>query len=113
MTLIITGMVLRIATILSLKKRFTTNIAIQDNHSLKTDGLYSKIRHPSYTGSLVSFLGLGLTFGNWMSLCTIIIPITWVFIYRIRLEEKMLLKHFGVEYENYMKKTKRLIPYVY
>jgi protein-S-isoprenylcysteine O-methyltransferase Ste14 len=111
--LIVGGMILRISAILSLRKRFTTNIAIQDDHSLKTDGLYSKIRHPSYTGSLISFFGLGLSFGNWLSFFTIMIPITWVFLYRIRLEEKMLLKHFGSEYEEYTKKTRRLIPYIY
>jgi len=111
--LIVVGMLLRIIAILSLRSKFTTNIAIQDDHSLKTDGLYSKIRHPSYTGSLISFLGLGLSFGNWLSFCTIAIPITCAFIYRIRLEERMLLMHFAEEYRQYMEKTKRLLPYIY
>jgi protein-S-isoprenylcysteine O-methyltransferase Ste14 len=113
LTLIAVGMLLRITAILSLRKRFTTNISIQVDHLLKTDGLYSTIRHPSYTGSLISFAGLGLAFGNWLSFCTIIIPITSVFLYRINLEETMLLQHFGKEYEDYMRKTKRLIPYIY
>ncbi len=106
-------MILRITAILSLKKRFTTNIAIQDDHSLKTSGLYSLIRHPSYTGSLISFAGLGIAFGNCLSFITIMIPITAVFIYRISLEEKMLGKHFGKEYEEYKEKTKKLIPFIY
>jgi protein-S-isoprenylcysteine O-methyltransferase Ste14 len=113
LSLILVGMILRIAAILSLKTRFTTNIAIQDEHALKTDGLYSKIRHPSYTGSLISFLGLGLSYGNWLSFFTIMIPISWVFIFRISLEERMLIKHFGTEYKEYVKKTKRLVPFVY
>ena len=113
MSTIILGMILRITAILSLRKRFTTNIAIQDDHSLKTDGLYKHLRHPSYTGSLISFLGLGIAFGNWLSLVTLIVPITGIFIYRIKLEEEMLLKHFGKEYEDYKKKSKRIIPLIY
>jgi protein-S-isoprenylcysteine O-methyltransferase Ste14 len=111
--IIIAGMILRITAIISLRKMFTTTIAIQDDHALKTNGLYSFIRHPSYTGSLISFAGLGIAFGNCLSLLTLLIPITAVFIYRIRLEEKMLGKHFGNEYEDYKKKTKKLIPFIY
>jgi len=113
MIVILAGMILRITAILSLKKRFTTNIAIQDDHSLKTNGLYALVRHPSYTGSLISFAGLGLALGNWLSFITLMIPISAVFIYRITLEEKMLSMHFGKEYEEYKKKSKRLIPFIY
>ena len=113
LSIIIAGMILRISAILSLKKRFTTTISIQNDHSLKTDGLYSLIRHPSYTGSLISFAGLGISFGNWLSFITLMLPITVVFIYRISLEEKMLSAHFGKKYEEYKVKTKRLIPLIY
>jgi protein-S-isoprenylcysteine O-methyltransferase Ste14 len=111
--IIVAGMILRIIAILSLRKMFTTTIAIQDGHALKTDGLYSVVRHPSYTGSLISFFGLGIAFGNWLSFITIIIPITGVFIYRINLEETMLEQHFGEEYRSYKARTKRLFPAIY
>jgi len=35
------------------------------------------------------------------------------FLYRIRIEERVLLEEFGNEYREHMKKTKKMIPYVY
>jgi len=34
-------------------------------------------------------------------------------LHRTKLEEKMLIERFGVEYEEYMKRSKRLIPFEY
>jgi protein-S-isoprenylcysteine O-methyltransferase Ste14 len=34
-------------------------------------------------------------------------------VHRITLEEKMLVEHFGSEYQEYMKTSKRLIPFLY
>jgi len=34
-------------------------------------------------------------------------------IYRIKIEEKMLIKKFGTEYLEYMKKTRKLIFHIY
>ena len=107
------GILLRVVAILSLRKAFTTDIAIRESHELKTDGLYSRIRHPSYLGSIISFLGLGISTGNWVSVLLLLLPITGIFLYRISLEEKMLLQHFGETYAAYRSRTKRLFPYIY
>jgi len=34
-------------------------------------------------------------------------------LFRIGIEERMLVEEFGVKYEDYMRRTKKLIPYVY
>jgi protein-S-isoprenylcysteine O-methyltransferase Ste14 len=111
--LIIAGVVIRFAAIQTLGNFFTVNLALHNDHLLVTKGLYKFIRHPSYTGSLLSFIGLGLSFNNWLSLIIIFIPILISFIYRINVEEKLLLQQFGQEYINYKKNTKRLIPLIY
>jgi protein-S-isoprenylcysteine O-methyltransferase Ste14 len=113
LVLIIAGIIIRWISILSLGKMFTTNVAIQNEHKLKTDGLYKVIRHPSYTGSLISFLGLGFAFGNIYSIFIVFIPILLAFLYRIKVEEDALTLHFKEEYEEYKKSTKKLIPYIY
>jgi protein-S-isoprenylcysteine O-methyltransferase Ste14 len=113
LTLIISGIVIRIASIRTLGNFFTVNLAIHNDHQLITTGLYKNIRHPSYTGSLLSFIGLGVSFNNWLSLAVIVIPIIISFIYRINVEEQMLLKQFGSEYIAYKKNSKRLIPLIY
>ena len=113
LVLIILGLIVRWTAILTLKKYFTVDVSIQSNHKIIDKGIYKFIRHPAYAGSLLSFLGLGLAFSNWVSTLVIFIPILVAFIYRIRVEEKALIQAFGGEYINYSKVTKRLIPMIY
>jgi len=111
--LIVIGLLIRWNAILSLKKYFTVDVSIHKNHQIKTDGIYRYIRHPAYLGSLLSFLGLGLAFANWLSTIVIFVPILIVFLMRIRIEERVLTNFLGKEYQKYCKKTKRLIPKIY
>ena len=111
--LIVCGAIVRFAAIKALGNLFTVNLAIhEDQHIVKT-GLYRFVRHPSYTGSLLSFVGLGVSFNNLISLLVIFIPIFFSFIYRIKVEERLMLQKFGSEYSDYQKTTKRLIPFIY
>jgi protein-S-isoprenylcysteine O-methyltransferase Ste14 len=113
LVLIVLGLIVRWTAILTLKKYFTVDVSIQSNHKIIDKGIYKFIRHPAYAGSLLSFLGLGLAFSNWLSALIIFIPILIAFIYRIQVEEKALIQAFGGEYLNYSKTTKRLIPKIY
>jgi hypothetical protein len=47
-------------------------VKIISNHQLNTSGIYKYIRHPSYTGLLLYYLGLALVIQNWMSLALLI-----------------------------------------
>lgn len=113
LALIVVGIVVRGIAIFTLRRYFTVSVAIHDGHELIRRGLYSIVRHPSYAGSIVSFLGLGLAFGNWFSLAAIAIATFVGFAYRIRVEENALTEHFGDAYREYAARTKRLIPGVY
>jgi protein-S-isoprenylcysteine O-methyltransferase Ste14 len=64
-------------------------------------------------GSLLSFLGFGVSLNNWASLGIIFVLVTIAILLRIRTEEKVLLEQFGTGYADYMKKTRRLIPWIY
>jgi protein-S-isoprenylcysteine O-methyltransferase Ste14 len=111
--LIILGLTVRWIAILSLRRYFTVNVAVFSDHKLISTGIYKRIRHPAYAGSLLSFLGLGLSFSNWLSAAVIFVPILFVFLYRIRVEEKALAQAFGEKYLEYAKATKRLVPWIY
>ena len=111
--IIVVGLVIRWTAILILRKFFTTNVVIQANHRIIKTGLYRIIRHPSYTGAIISFWGLGLAFSNWLSIIILVVPITIAFLKRIRLEEKALLSAFGEEYSDYRKTTWILFPWIY
>jgi protein-S-isoprenylcysteine O-methyltransferase Ste14 len=111
--LMVIGIAIRLFTVFSLKSYFTADVAIHHDHKLKTDGLFKTVRHPSYSGSLLTFLGFGLTLGNWISLIIVFLPVLAVFLYRINIEEKALMDNFKDEYADYQKKTKKLMPFIY
>lgn len=110
---IIFGMILRFYAIWLLGRLFTVNVTIREGHSIKKDGIYRIVRHPSYLGSLISFAGFGLSLNNWLSLLAIVSLVTTAFIYRIKIEEKLLIAQFGEDYLDYKKESYYLIPWVY
>ena len=111
--LIFAGIFGRLIIIKSLGKYFTVDVTIRKEHQIKKDGFYSVLRHPSYSASLLTFLGLGIYLNNWLSLAIAFIPPFLAFSYRIVVEEKALIEQFGQEYIDYRKSTKKLIPYIY
>jgi protein-S-isoprenylcysteine O-methyltransferase len=107
------GLVLRWYSIFYLGRFFTVNVAIHSRHEIIDTGPYRHIRHPSYSGALLAFLGLALSLDNWASLALIMLPVLMAFRRRIRIEERALANGLGQPYTNYMQRTKRLIPGVY
>ncbi len=110
---IILGLLTRWIAIISLGNAFTVKVSILENHRLKTDGLYNKIRHPSYTGLLLYYLGLGLIMHNWICIALLIIGPAFAVFNRIQTEEAVLSNNFAQEYEHYKKHSWRLFPYIY
>ncbi|HUX53462.1 MAG TPA: isoprenylcysteine carboxylmethyltransferase family protein [Williamwhitmania sp.] len=111
--LIVAGMAFRFYAIWSLGKLFTVNVTIRENHKIKMDGIYKTVRHPSYSGAILTFIGFGLSLNSWASLITIGVLVIAAFLYRIHIEERMLLSQFGEDYHTYMLKTYRLVPWIY
>ena len=107
------GLCIRLYAVWSLGKMFTVDVAIRQDHALKSDGIYRYVRHPSYTGLCMCFVGLGGSMNHWLAAALIVLPFLWVIILRINVEEKALLAHFGAAYTDYCQRTKRLIPFVY
>ncbi|PHM70617.1 methyltransferase family protein [Xenorhabdus kozodoii] len=110
--MIIAGLLLRWHLIYKLKKFFTVNVAILDDHQLITNGVYRYIRHPAYLSVIIAFFGMGLSLGNLLSILASVIPVTLAFLWRIRIEEKALLLSFPDHYPDYKKKSWRLIPFI-
>jgi protein-S-isoprenylcysteine O-methyltransferase Ste14 len=111
--LIVAGIVVRWTAIVTLKHQFTVDVAIVDQHKLITNGIYRYLRHPAYAGTLLSFLGLGLAFANWISLVIVVLLVPLVFLRRIQVEERVLRDQFGVDYDRYCASTWRLVPFLY
>jgi protein-S-isoprenylcysteine O-methyltransferase len=113
LALMVIGLLLRGTAIWTLRRFFTVHVTIQQNHELIRTGLYRRLRHPSYTGALLAFLGLALTLRNWLALLVMILPITAAFLHRIKIEEAALHDKFGAEYDAYCRESKALLPGVY
>src|SRR5262245_34861152 len=107
------GLVLRWYAIVYLGRFFTVNVAIHSQHEVIDTGPYRLIRHPSYTGALLAFLGLALCLSNWVSLAVVVIPTFFAFRRRMSVEEHALANGLGSPYTTYMKRTKRLVPFIY
>lgn len=106
------GGALRLAPVFALGRRFSGLVAIQANHELKTDGLYTLIRNPSYLGLLVLSLGWALAFHSGVGVviaALFVIPLHA----RMNAEERLLADQFGAEYAAYRRRTWRLVPGLY
>ena len=110
---IVVGLIMRWTAILTLRKYFTVNVVIQSDYRIIKTGVYRFVRHPSYSGEIISFFGLGLAIYNWMSIIVLVVPRMIAFLKRIQLEEQALLSTFGEEYANYRKLSWVLFPWVY
>jgi protein-S-isoprenylcysteine O-methyltransferase Ste14 len=77
------GLILRWYSIGYLGRYFTVDVSISAEHKLIDSGPYRYIRHPTYTGALLAFLGLGFCFGNWLSILFLTLPIIAAFLWRI------------------------------
>ncbi len=110
--LMLAGMAFRWYSIRVLGRYFTAIVAIQPEHQIIEAGPYHWLRHPSYTGALMTFLGFALAIGNWLSLLIVAVSTAIGYGYRITVEERALLTAFGDAYRDYMKRTKRIIPFV-
>ncbi len=107
------GLILRVRAVTWLGSSFRTTVEIHAGQRVVTDGPYRLVRHPSYAGLLMIPLGLGLAEQSWLSLVVAIaIPLA-AFLYRIRVEEAAMVAALGAEYQEYQRRTKKLIPWIW
>lgn len=110
LSLLVGGLIIRWTAILTLGRFFSTSVAIHQDHRLIHTGLFRWVRHPSYSGLVLLFLGMALSFNNWLSFAVIVIPFLAALLYRIRVEESALVEVLGQDYVEYCRSTKRLLP---
>jgi protein-S-isoprenylcysteine O-methyltransferase Ste14 len=104
------GMALRLSAVLTLGRFFRTTVFVHDDHQLIGHGPYRFLRNPGYTGSLVTFAGLGVMLGNWASLAVVLAVMIAAYSFRVRVEERALGDRFPEAYEVYRKGRWALIP---
>ena len=111
--LFVAGLFLRWWAIVVLGRFFTVDVTIEKDHEVVERGPFRVVRHPSYSGVLLAFVGFALTLGNWVAGLVLFLPIFVAFNHRMKVEEEALSAALGSRYTDYMKRTKRLVPMVY
>jgi protein-S-isoprenylcysteine O-methyltransferase len=111
--LFVLGLILRWWAIVTLGRFFTVDVTIEKDHELVERGPFRWVRHPSYTGVLIAFVGWALTLRNGAAILVVLVPVFIAFVRRMNVEEEALRGALGEQYANYMKRTKRLIPGLY
>lgn len=104
---------LGLSAVKTLGKQWNIKAQIIEGHELITTGPYKIVRHPIYS----ALFGLLIVTGYSMTLLwAFIIAIVFYFIgtiFRTRVEEQLLIQHFGDQYEKYKKKVPAIIPYIF
>jgi protein-S-isoprenylcysteine O-methyltransferase Ste14 len=111
LVLMVAGMALRWYAIRVLGASFTCEVSTRPGQVVVESGPYRWVRHPSYTGGLLTLLGVLVCCVNWASLAALILAVAG-YAYRIGIEEKALETHLGAAYVDYMRRTRRLIPFL-
>jgi protein-S-isoprenylcysteine O-methyltransferase Ste14 len=107
------GMALRFYAMSVLGRSFTYFVAVHAKQTVVEVGPYRYVRHPSYTGALMIFVGLGLALGNWAGLLVLLACVGIAYAYRISVEESVLAGALGEPYQQYMRRTRRLVPFLF
>ena len=107
------GILVRLYATLTLSEAHSIRIRTEQKQKLYQNGLYKFIRHPIYLGLLLTVSGVALIFQDVLMLTVGLFIYMCVLLIRFNSEEKMLIKHFGNAYLDYIKKTKAIIPFVY
>jgi protein-S-isoprenylcysteine O-methyltransferase Ste14 len=107
------GIALREWAVLTLGRFFTVVVRVTEEQSVVDRGPYRWVRHPSYTGLLLTLLGLGVALENWLSVLALVILPTIGLVFRILVEERALLAGLGEPYREYADSRRRLVPGVW
>jgi protein-S-isoprenylcysteine O-methyltransferase Ste14 len=94
----------------SLGRFFTLEVHVADDQTVVEHGPCRLVRHPGYAASLLTFTGMGLVLGNWLSLLVVVgLPLVG-YLRRIQVEERALTIELGEAYVRYAATHRRLIP---
>ena len=110
--IMVLGIVIRQWAIAVLGRFFSRTVAVQERQTVVETGPYRYVRHPSYTGALIFFVGFGLALQSWGAVLALVPIFAVAYGYRIQVEEKLLIAELGEAYASYARRTKRLIPFV-
>jgi protein-S-isoprenylcysteine O-methyltransferase Ste14 len=107
------GIVVRQWSVALLGSSFTVDVRVHQGQQVIDHGPYRFVRHPSYSGLLLTLAGIGLALDNWLSIiCAVVVPAVGIVV-RIRVEERALFDGLGEPYRRFAEGRARLVPHVW
>jgi len=106
------GFALRRWAIAALGRHFTSSVQVATDQLVVDSGPYRWVRHPAFSGVLLSSSGVALAFASAAAAAVALGVLLPAYLFRIRLEEKHLLATLSVPYAAYRARTKALLPFL-
>jgi len=110
--LFFTGIPIRYVGKRTLGRYYSYGLRTLPHHKLVEHGIYRRVRHPISLAAIIYSLGIPLIFSSFYGF-SVMLALIPLILYRIKIEEKMLISKFGDKYREYMRTTKRSIPFVF
>jgi protein-S-isoprenylcysteine O-methyltransferase Ste14 len=107
------GALLRQHCFRMLGEQFTYRVQVKEQSGIVSRGIYKWVRHPSYTGGMIFNLGLALALTNALATALVVVGMAVMYVYRVHVEERALLRVHKDAYSEYMRHTKRFVPFIF
>ena len=111
-TLLLLGSLLRRYCWRTLGEYFTGDVRARVDQPVIRTGPYRLVRHPSYTGGIMMFIGIGLALGSIPGFLLLTLTTIVAYGYRVAVEERALVEAIGEPYRSYMSESRRFIPFI-
>jgi len=89
---------------------YSGHVSVTAGQKLVQTGPYRIVRHPAYAGYLLMALGVSLGYASLIGCTSTLFLLLPAVVYRIRIEDRLLDRHFGTHFKEYARRTRRLIP---
>jgi protein-S-isoprenylcysteine O-methyltransferase Ste14 len=89
---------------------WSPSVDLRQEHQLVTRGIYAHLRHPIYASVWLWCLAQPLLVHNWIGGLAGLVLFLPVYVYRLPIEEKMMLDQFGQPYREYMRRVGGIFP---
>jgi protein-S-isoprenylcysteine O-methyltransferase Ste14 len=96
-----------------LGKYWSVTLNTRKKHKLIDTGIYSRVRHPMYSAFWLLACAQAVLIPNWIAGFSGIVGWGVLFFMRIGREEQLMTDTFGDEYRAYMRRTTRVVPWLY
>jgi protein-S-isoprenylcysteine O-methyltransferase Ste14 len=93
-----------------LGRHWAPRAQVEEDHTLVTDGVYGRIRHPMYAAHGLWAIAQVLLLPNWIAGPAMLAPFIPFALYRMAGEERLLAAHFGAEWRAWAARTGRMVP---